>query len=196
MNLSGIVKDALNALASSIDGVGALMRHGNHAGRIVFSSSREISGDVLSSDGPQEIRRAVALAADFRDLAQGSLVAVGGDWHIVTGVRSDPAGASLSFGLSASLAATKAAYRRPGTKIAQTVDVLAVESETAYQPGDAYAANETATWFVAVHEAFWLEPAPPQIGDMMELSMRGVSVRVSAVARRDGFWILTARSRD
>ena len=194
MNLSGIVKDALNALASSIDGVGALMRHGNHAGRIVFSSSREISGDVLSSDGPQEIRRAVALAADFRDLAQGSLVAVGGDWHIVTGVRSDPAGVTLSFGLSSSLAATKAVYARPGKGVMASLEILAVENATANNPSDLYAATNASTWTVAIHEETWLETVPPQIGDTLDIPDRKARLRISSVLHRDGFWALVARS--
>ena len=169
-----------------------------HAGRsstVTRVGTISIGEDALSGTEVPEGIRILAWAADFPGLGKGALVELGGEWRIVTSARTDPARASLSLGLSASLAATKAAYRRPGTKIAQTVDVLAVESETAYQPGDAYAANETATWFVAVHEAAWLEPAPPQIGDMMELSPQGVALRVSAVTRRDGFFILTARAR-
>ena len=48
---------------------------------------------------------------------------------------------------------------------------------------------------VAVAEDGWLEPTDPQIGDVLELSPQDVTLRVSAVSRRDGFWILSCRAR-
>lgn len=79
--------------------------------------------------------------------------------------------------------------------IAQTVDALAVEGEVADPVSDAIAPAAFRLWTVAVAEDGWLEPTDPQIGDVLELSPQDVTLRVSAVSRRDGFWILSCRAR-
>lgn len=154
-----------------------------------------VGGDALSGTEVSEGVRVLAGAADFPGLGRGRLVSLDGELRVVTGAKTDPAGAVLSLSLSASLAAAKAAYRRPGTKIAQTVDALAVEGETMEPVSDALAPTPLRTWTVAVAEDGWLEPTAPQIGDSLELSPQDVALRVSAVARRDGFWILSCRAR-
>ena len=154
-----------------------------------------VGEDALSGTEVPEGVRVLAGGADFPGLGRGRLVSLDGEWRVVTGARTDPAGAVLSLSLSASLAATKAAYRRPGTKIAQTVDALAVEGEVADPVSDAIAPAAFRLWTVAVAEDGWLEPTDPQIGDVLELSPQDVTLRVSAVSRRDGFWILSCRAR-
>ena len=154
-----------------------------------------VGEDALSGTEVPEGVRVLAGAADFPGLGRGRLVSLDGELRVVTGAKTDPAGAVLSLSLSASLAATKAAYRRPGTKIAQTVDVLAVEGEGADPVSDAIAPAAFRLWTVAVAEDGWLEPTDPQIGDVLELSPQDVTLRVSAVSRRDGFWILSCRAR-
>lgn len=154
-----------------------------------------VGEDALSGSEVPEGVRVLAQAADFPGLGRGRLVSLDGELRVVTGARTDPAGATLSLSLSASLAATKAAYRRPGTKIAQTVDALAVEGEVMEPVSDAIAPTMLRSWTVAVAEDGWLEPTDPQIGDALELSPQDVALRVSAVSRRDGFWILSCRAR-
>jgi len=154
-----------------------------------------VGEDALSGTEVPEGVRVLAGAADFPGLGRGRLVSLDGELRVVTGAKTDPAGAVLSLSLSASLAATKAAYRRPGTKIAQTVDALAVEGEVADPVSDAIAPAAFRLWTVAVAEDGWLEPTDPQIGDALELSPQDVTLRVSAVSRRDGFWILSCRAR-
>lgn len=154
-----------------------------------------VGEDALSGTEVPEGVRVLAGAADFPGLGRGRLVSLDGELRVVTGAKTDPAGAVLSLSLSASLAATKAAYRRPGTKIAQTVDALAVEGEVADPVSDAIAPAAFRLWTVAVAEDGWLEPTDPQIGDVLELSPQDVTLRVSAVSRRDGFWILSCRAR-
>ena len=169
-----------------------------HAGRsstVTRVGTTSIGEDAISGTEVPEGVRVLAWAADFPGLGRGRLVSLDGEWRVVTGARTDPAGATLSLSLSASLAATKAAYRRPGTKIAQTVDALAVEGEVADPVSDAIAPAAFRLWTVAVAEDGWLEPTDPQIGDVLELSPQDVTLRVSAVSRRDGFWILSCRAR-
>jgi len=169
-----------------------------HAGRsstVTRVGTTSIGEDALSGTEVPEGVRVLAGAADFPGLGRGRLVSLDGEWRVVTGARTDPTGATLSLSLSASLAATKAAYRRPGTKIAQTVDALAVEGEVADPVSDAIAPAAFRLWTVAVAEDGWLEPTDPQIGDVLELSPQDVTLRVSAVSRRDGFWILSCRAR-
>lgn len=169
-----------------------------HAGRsatVTRVGTTPIGEDALSGSEVPEGVRVLAWAADFPGLGRGRLVSLDGEWRVVTGARTDPAGAVLSLSLSASLCLTKAAYRRPGTKIAQTVEVLAVEGETMEPVSDALAPTPLRTWTVAVAEDGWLEPTDPQIGDSLELSPQEVALRVHAVARRDGFWILSCRAR-
>ena len=169
-----------------------------HAGRsstVTRVGTTSIGEDAISGTEVPEGVRVLAWAADFPGLGRGRLVSLDGELRVVTGAKTDPAGAVLSLSLSASLAATKAAYRRPGTKIAQTVDALAVEGEVADPVSDAIAPAAFRLWTVAVAEDGWLEPTDPQIGDVLELSPQDVTIRVSAVSRRDGFWILSCRAR-
>lgn len=177
-----------------------------HAGRsstVTRVGTTSIGEDAISGTEVPEGVRVLAWAADFPGLGRGRLVSLDGEWRVVTGARTDPAGATLSLSLSASLAATKAAYRRPGTKIAQTLDVLVVESSSSDSSGSDVAAALYATWYVAVAEDGWLEPTAPQVGDALELSpsagarpMRRASLRVASVVRRDGFYLFTCRERD
>ena len=169
--------------------------HAGMSSTVTRVGTTPIGEDALSGTEVPEGVRVLAGAADFPGLGRGRLVSLDGELRVVTGAKTDPAGAVLSLSLSASLAATKAAYRRPGTKIAQTVDALAVEGEVADPVSDAIAPAAFRLWTVAVAEDGWLEPTDPQIGDVLELSPQDVTLRVSAVSRRDGFWILSCRAR-
>ena len=186
------IEAALSSLAFSFPDAAQNMRHGEAVGTVLASSSRELSGDTVAADAPQEMRRYIGTSRVFPDLTKGSMVEIGGKWHLVTSCRTDPVGASLSFGVSAPLDEVAAIYRRPGTKIAQPVDVLAVEGEVIEPNGEAFAPTPFRKWYVAFPYEGWYETTEPQVGDRMDLD--GTSLRVASVAKRDGFFILEARA--
>lgn len=166
-----------------------------HAGRsaaVTRVGSLSRGEDAMSGADVNEEVHVITLAIDFPELAKGRLVSLSGKWRIVTSARTDPAAATLSVGMSAELEKCRASYRRPGTKIAQPVDVLAVEGEVIEPNGEAFAPTLYRQWHVAIPEDGWYEPTEPQVGDRMELD--GASLRVASVSRSDGFWILVARA--
>lgn len=167
-----------------------------HAGRsaaVTRVGSRSRGEEPMAGTDPVEDIRVLGLAADFPELAKGRLVTLAGKWRIVTSARTDPAGATLSIGMSAELDAVRAAYRRPGTAIRQPVDVLAVEGEVIDPDSDAFAPTTLRQWTVALPVESWLDPAEPQVGDVIELE--GANLRVASVSKRDGFFIIAARAR-
>ena len=166
-----------------------------HAGRsavVTRVGSLLRGGDAMAWEDVNEDVRVIALASNFPELENGRLVSLSGKWRIVTSVRTDPAAATLSVGMSAELEKCRASYRRPGTKIAQPVDVLAVEGEVIEPNGEAFAPTPFRQWHVAVPEEGWYEQTEPQVGDRMDLD--GTSLRVASVAKRDGFFIIEARA--
>lgn len=166
-----------------------------HAGRsavVTRVGSLSRGEDAMSGADVNEEVHVIALAIDFPELAKGRLVSLSGKWRIVTSARMDPAAATLSVGMSAELEKCRASYRRPGTKIAQPVDVLAVEGEVIEPNGEAFAPTPCRVWHVAVPEEGWYEPTEPQVGDRLDLD--GANLRVASVAKRDGFWVLEARA--
>ena len=187
------IESAIASLSASLPDASLRMRHGEAEGAVLSSSSRDLSGDTVSADAPQEMRRVVGKRRDFPELCKGCAVRLGDRWHIVTSARTDPVGASLSVGLSAELDEIVATYRRPGTQIRQPLKVLAVESEVLDAWGDDLAPTSCRAWFVALSAEHWLENGDPQIGD--EATVDGRVLRVAAVAKHDGFWLLTCRAR-
>ncbi|MBO7686909.1 MAG: hypothetical protein J6V72_11030 [Kiritimatiellae bacterium] len=172
-----------------------LLRHDGHSSAVTRVGSPARGEEAIADGEVAEGIRVLATAADFPRLSRGSLVELSGAPRIVTSARSDPALATLSIGLSASLEKCRAAFRRPGTKTAQPVDVLAVEGETVDPASDAFAPTFQRLWHVAISVDGWYEPTEPQVGDSLELSPQDVSLRVASVDRRDGYFVLTCRAR-
>lgn len=187
------IEAALSSLASSLPDAAQGMRHGEAVGTVLASSSRELTGDTVAADAPQEMRRYIGTRSAFPALCKGSTVEIGGAWHLVTSCRTDPVGASLSFGVSAPLDEVAAIYRRPGTSIRQTLRVLAVESEVLDVWSDSLAPTSCRAWFVALSAEHWLETTEPHVGD--EATIDGRVLRVAAVAKHDGCWLLICRAR-
>ena len=187
------IEAAVASLAASLPDAAIGMRHGEAVGTVLASSSRELTGDTVAADAPQEMRRYIGTRSAFPDLCKGSTVEIGGAWHLVTSCRTDPVGASLSFGVSAPLDEVAAIYRRPGASIRQTLRVLAVESEVLDVWSDSVAPTACRAWFLAVSADHWLETTEPQVGD--EATIDGRVLRVAAVAKHDGCWLLTCRAR-
>ena len=171
----------------------ASLRHGGSVATVTRVGSRIRGPDALTEEGVPEDARVLALASDFPCLARGCLVSLDGASRIVTSARTDPAGASLHVGLSAPLDDVTATYRRPGTAIRQPLRVLATEGEVLDTIGDDIAPTACRAWFVALSKEHWLEVTDPQIGD--ELAVDGGVLRVAAVSKRDGYWLLTCRAR-
>ena len=187
------IEAAVASLAASLPDAAFGMRHGEAVGTVLASSSRELSGDTVAADAPQEMRRYIGTRSVCPDLTKGSTVEIGGKWHLVTSCRTDPVGASLSFGVSAPLDEVAAIYRRPGTQVRQPLRVLAVESEVLDVWSDSLAPTACRAWFVALSAEHWLETTEPQVGD--EITIDGTTMRVAAVAKHDGCWVLTCRAR-
>ena len=167
-----------------------------HAGRcatVTRVGSRSRGEDALSETDIGEDVRALAVASEFPELSKGSLVTLSGKSRIVTSARTDPAAATLSIGMSAALEKCRVTYRRPGTRIAQPVNVLAVESDVLEPQSDALAPTASRRWFVAIPIEDWYEPTEPHVGDAIE--MDGANVRVAEIVKRDGFFVLTVRAR-
>ena len=167
-----------------------------HAGRsavVTRVGSLSRGEDALTDSDLSEGVRVVALAIDFPELSKGSLVSLSGKRRIVTSARTDPAAASMVVGMSAAMDDVRVAYSRPGTQIRFPLDALAVESDVIEPVSDAFAPTASRAWFVAVSADQWPEPTGPQVGDALTLD--GANLRVASVAKRDGFWILTARAR-
>lgn len=167
-----------------------------HAGRsavVTRVGSLSRGEDALTDSDLSEGVRVVALAIDFPELSKGSLVSLSGKRRIVTSARTDTAAASMVVGMSAAMDDVRVAYSRPGTKIRFPLDALAVESDVIEPVSDAFAPTTSRAWFVAVSADQWTEPTGPQVGDALTLD--GANLRVASVAKRDGFWILTARAR-
>lgn len=166
--------------------------HAGYSATVTRVGSLSRGEDAMAGADVNEDVRVLALASDFPELEKGRLVSLSGKWRIVTSARTDPAAATLSVGMSAELEKCRASYRRPGTNLAQPVDVLAVEGDVIDPNGDAFAPTPCRQWHVAIPEDGWYEPTEPQVGDRLELD--GANLRVASVAKSDGFFILEARA--
>lgn len=169
------------------------LRHGERSATVTRVGTTSRGEDALTDSDVSEGVRVLALAADFPDISKGRLVSLSGAWRIVTNARTDPAGATLSLGLSSPLNEMLAAYRRPGTQIRQPLHVLAVESEVLEAWADNLAPTTCRGWFVAFAAGDWQETTDPRVGD--ELTLDAAMMRVAAVSKHDGFWLLTCRAR-
>lgn len=193
MGLRETFRNALGSIAAALPDATHTLRHGeDEHGAVVQSSSRDFA-EAVSESGPTEVARYIANGADFPTLEEGSAVELDGGLRVVVSMKADAIGATFAVGLTAELEKCRAAYRRPGTRLSQPVDVLAVEGEVIDPDGDAFAPTTLRQWTVALPVESWLDPAEPQIGDAIELE--GANLRVASVSKRDGFFIISARAR-
>lgn len=208
MGIREDIRSALGAIAAAVPEAAREMRHGwDERGAVVQSSSRDFA-EPVSTDGPAEEARFAASAADFPTLERGAAVELDGSLRVVTSLRADPAGASLSVGLSAAFGKCPAAFsgRRASAAasaaraIAFTLDALALEDAAAPSaPGDPLGPSGGRTWTVCVRAADWPETEPPQTGDEIRLvdpsDGRELRLRAASVSRGGGWWTLRARPR-
>lgn len=188
------IEAAISALHQSIPSASHQMCHGSYVGRVLATSGIEITGETITAEYPQEVRRLTGMCSEFPLLTRGSTIELDERKHIVTSVRKDPIGASISFGLSSPMDEIVATYTRAGTAIWSAAHLLAVESEVLDVAGENFAPTTTRAWFICISADEWYEQASePQIGD----TIKWVSghVRVASVAKHDGLYVLTCRAR-
>lgn len=207
MGIREDIRSALGTIAAAVPEAVRTMRHGEgECGAVVQSTSREFA-DPVSESGPAEAARFVASGADFPTLDEGAAVELDGSLRVVTSLRSDPVGATLSVGLSAAFDRCPAAYRgvrRDGGtshRVSRTVEILCIRA--AAEPpdiGDAPSISLFQSWLVCIAADAWLDVAPPQTADSIEFvdprsGWETVRLRVASVVRHGGWWMLKARPR-
>ena len=195
------IQAAIASLSASLPDASLRMRHGEAEGDVLSASSRDLSGETVTADGPQETRRVVGRSCDFPSVAKGSAVELAGEVRVVTSARTDPVGASLTLGLSAPLDDMRVSYTRRGSR-SFPVPVLALEDASvpsAY--ADAAAHLEGQTWTVCIVASEWPDASAPAVGDEIRLcdERRGmaadVRLRVASVVADGERWTLRARPR-
>ena len=184
------------------------LRHGERSATVTRVGSISRGEDALTGSDVNEGVRVLASASDFPTLERGEAVELGGSLRVVTSLRSDPVGASLSVGLSAAFGECPAAFsgRRASASsssartIAFTLDALALEDAAAPSaPGDPLGPSGGRTWTVCVRAADWPETEPPQTGDEIRIVAPGdgreLRLRAASVSRGGGWWTIRARPR-
>lgn len=203
MGIREDIRSALGTIAAAVPEAVRTMRHGEgECGAVVQSTSREFA-DPVSESGPAEAARFVASGADFPTLDEGAAVELDGSLRVVTSLRSDPVGATLSVGLSAAFDRCPAAYRgvrRDGgtvRTIRHPLDVLLLESGTADIFSDAPAPTYATAYVAAVRRGDWPEVSEPEPSDAIEVAPDGrpLVLKVSAVTRHGGWYVLKCRTR-
>jgi hypothetical protein len=180
------------------------MRCGGDVGDVVQTSSLE-DVESVAEDSPNEAARYLAPASSFPTLAKGSFVEIGNTYRLVTSLKTDLVGASKNFGASKpfdDLVSTYSGKRREDGKVRQIknpIQILALLTSTADEYSDV-AISAEETWSVCIAESSWLELTEPQIGDTLEFihpnkEYETVTLKVSAVTKHNGWWIIKARTR-
>lgn len=193
------IQAAIASLSASLPDASLRMRHGDAEGVVLSVSSRDLSGDTVTADAPQEMRRVVGRLCDFPSVAKGSAVELAGELHLVTSARTDPVGASLTLGLSAPLDSTRITYTRRGGK-PFPMSVLALEDASvpsAY--ADAAGLPEGQTWTVCIVASEWMETSSPAVGDEIRIFSERIGadlrLRVASAVADGERWMLRARPR-
>lgn len=197
-SLVSIVEDALSGVATALPDAVRQLTHGYEAGNAIKSSSVEMSGEAVSVSGAIEKFRVIAKASDFPTIAADALVTFADAPHIVTSLRSDPISASLTIGLSEPLSRCFASVRgsRGSNHFNTPINLLAVNNGLGTDYADGYAPVEVYSWTLCVAIDDWLWDGEPHIGDEFRFEKSGSQVvKVARCTRRDGFFILNARSR-
>lgn len=206
MGLREDIRTALSGIFAALPQASHTMYHGEESGYVVQTSSRE-TVEAVSEDAPNEAVSFVADASSFASLCKGSLVEIDGITRLVTSLKTDPVGASITFGASDALDAITARYtgtRRDGSTVRSLddpVNILAIAS-AALPPvyGDAAAPGCEQTWNLCIAEDSWLDTSAPQVSDALEFEhpkqgYETLRLRVSSVVKHDGWWMLKARPR-
>lgn len=193
----------MDALAAV--GVYGELRHtltnGEEEGDAIACSSIERAAETVTESGAAEIMRVVAAAHLFPTLEVGCAVGLNDTRRIVTSAKTDPAGASLTVGLSERMEAIEGSYegtrRERGLEysIGGPVKLLVLDNGPVTDVLEGYAPINANSWTLAIASEDWGEVKPPDVGDEIRFWKDGpVLTRVTRVLRRPHYWVVNARS--
>lgn len=159
---------------------------------------------VYDSDIPER-RRVLAPVSPFAGLEKGCAVELDGTFRIVTSCTDNIAKAAFfTVGLSDSfdkcLASCTGTRRERGRvrTFKFSLRVLALDGGTEDAYSDTPAQSSVRSYTVAVRRADWPEVSAPEVSDAMTISpdeRPQIDVKVAAVTRNDGWYILKCRTR-
>lgn len=202
MGIREDIAQAIGSLAGSLPEASRVMLHGEERGNVLQSSGRDFA-DVVSDAGPVEVARFIARTFDFPTLDEGAAVELDGTLRVVVSLKGDPIGATFTVGLSAEFEKCPAAYRGVRREegavrhIAHPFDALVLETGTAEAYTNALAPSYARTYTIAIRRADWCEATGPEPTDTVEVAPGGepVKLKVSAVERHGGFYLLKCRTK-
>jgi len=198
-SLVSIIENALVGVASALPDAVRVMRHEGETGNAIKSSSVELSGEAASESGAVEKSRVIVTASQFPALGWDSLVTVGDEPYIVTSLKTDPVGATMTVGLSEPLSKVEAQIIgvRGSRPVRFPIELLAENNGLATDITDGYAPTTVHSWTLCIAVDSWPENGEPQIGDEVRFGKDGAEVRVK-VARcnlKERHYVINARSR-
>ena len=178
----------------------------SHAGRsatVTRVGTFSRGEDTLTDADVVEDTSVLALAADFPELTKGSAVELGGSLRLVVSLKTDPAHAMMTVGLSAAFEKCPAAYRgkrRDGDKVRSVQHPLAVlflEVGPVDNYSEAVAPTSAIAYRVAIRHRDWPEVTDPEVSDTIEAAPGGRQfvLKVTSVARHDGWYVLQCRTK-
>ena len=190
---------ALASVGQSLPDAVRTMCHGRETGDAIKSSSVEMSGEAATESGAVEKSRVIVCAANFPTLGSDSLVEIGGVQYLTTSMRTDPVGASATVGISSPLSNVPATWTgtRKARRISVPLDILAENNGRTADVLDGFSTSSTDSWTIVISADDWIDTDGPQEGDESRFDNRGalVTVRASRVLKKDGYYLVNARSR-
>lgn len=198
------IADALAAVAGAFPGASLGMRLGDGPFAPAVRCSSSESGDAVTEDAPAEEFRLACSAADFPGIGAGDPAELSdGTLRAVTSVRRDPAGASLSVGVSRPFEPQAAAYsgtRRAGASartLRLPVNALFLETGVSDAAPGAPSPSYAATFLAAIRREDWRDESGPAPSDTLDLARGGrrLRLKVSSAARKPGWYILKCREK-
>ena len=211
MGLREDFRSALASIAAAAPEAVRTMRHGDaEQGAVVQSSARDFA-EPVSDSAPAEAARFVANAADFPSLDEGAAVelvaatAVNGgiSLRVVTSLKTDAVGATLTIGLSPEFEKCPSSYsgtrRADGAtrRFSHPLDILILENGVADNVTEAFAPTYATSYTVAIRRTDWPDTSDPEPADQIEVAPHGhpFAIKVSTVTRHDGWYLIKCRTR-
>lgn len=179
------------------------LRLGEKSATVTRIGTARNGDDEVTDGGVPEFCRVLAYAADLPEIKSGDAVEFGDSMRVVTSCSSGPAYALKTIGLSAAfekIPATYAGTRRENNAVrsfSHPLCVLLLENGHADTHTDAFAPTYAAAYLVGIRRDDWPELTDPGVADTLTISPDGVPfvVKVSAVTRHDGWYVLNCRAR-
>ena len=197
-----------NAVMDALTAVGVfgelrhLLTNGEEEGDAIACSSIERAEETVTESGASEVMRVIVAAHLFPTLDVGCAVGLNDTRRIVTSAKTDPAGASLTVGLSERMDGVDGIYEgvrrdRQGERtIGGPLMLLVLDNGPVTDIADGYAPIRGNSWTLAISSEDWTEVKPPEVGDVIRFWKDGrIEAKVARVLRRPHYWVINARSR-